>query len=293
MYRSIAILTASFLVAASIAAAGAAHARTVVIGGIVNGTSSATPTSGGGTGVTSGTRSAGPGRFTVRDAKTGKIVAKGQTKTKSGIGDGLDGRTDVSTGQAELFPGTYTVEIWQTGTHNESYKGETTVTINSFVGTSTIILQLDRQTPSEVAADEAEALDHEIDELLDLLRRAQDRADRATNPTSRRLAQEIADMIHARFLELRDQMRDKRAEAARLAEEEAAEKKKAATQNAANQNNVRNNTMRSVQRSAVSGPRTYAAMPQTPRMPVPKVHMPAPRVETPRVLVITASPSRR
>ncbi len=299
MYRSIAIFSASFLVAAAIAAAGAAQARTVVIGGFVNGTSSATQTSGGETGVTSGARSAGPGRFTVRDAKTGKVVATGKTATKSGVGDGLDGRTDVSTGTAELFPGTYTIEIWQTGTHNESYKSETTITVNSFVGTSSVILQLDLQTPSEVALDEAEAMDHEIDVLLDLLGRVQDRADRATNPTSCRIAEEVANIIHDRFLELRNQMRNKRAEVARLAEEEAAEKaekQKAEKRKAANEQNTLNNTMRNARRGTAAVPRNYAEMPQTPHM----AHRPrmsvrrvvAPLVETPRVS-IRPIPTRR
>ncbi len=227
MRQTLTLIAAAIV--AALALAGAAEARSVAIGGFTGQTFGPDDSSPRDIRITTGLKYAGPGRYTVRDAKTGKLVDKGKTGTKSGTYKGPNGE-DVNVGTADLMPGTYRIEIWQTDGRGNSFKGERTITITKRFGTGAVIEELEPQKPSEVAMDEAIAIRDKLETLKYIHDHALDAAGTSETQQEFDNATGFAREIWEEMNELKDKYIDKRIEAARLAGEEkkAEEKKKKA-----------------------------------------------------------------
>ncbi len=193
---------------------GATQAREIVIGGFTGET--VTPTD---DFYTSGVKSEGPGRFKARNAKTGKLIDKGMTDTKSGKYRG-GRKEDINVGTVDLPPGKYLIEVWQTDPRGNSYKAVKEITVTDPHGSESVILELKRQTPSQIAMDEASAIEDKIDRLKYAHNQALYAATIAENDKEFKNATGYAREIWEEMNALSDKYLYKRMKAARLAAKE-------------------------------------------------------------------------
>lgn len=210
MFKPIATLATAFLVAAALAT-GTAEARTVTIGGFIDQTFHPTDDY-----YTSGLKSGGPGDYKVRDAKTGKLITKGRTDTKSGKYTGPKGE-DVNSAQVELLPGDYIIDVWQTDPRGKRFKATTKLTIKTDTGSEGVILKLTPQSKSEIAMDQARTIKDKIDFLKYAHDHALAAAVIAKNDKEFKNATSYAKEIWDEMNELWESYFDKRQEAARFA----------------------------------------------------------------------------